>query len=93
MKGDKWQVQVDGTEHDSFGDYSFLLDLFGVRQEVSAKAVDAVFGSVNGTVLLGRLSEVVEGLFGYLDGRRGVLDVARVVGGVEGVEVVNVTVY
>ena len=48
LRGDKWQVQVDGTEHDSFGDYSYLLDLFGVRREVGIEAVDKVFGSVNG---------------------------------------------
>ncbi len=93
LRGDKWQVQVDGTEHDSFGDYSYLLDLFGVRREVGIEALDKVFGSVNGSVLLERLSEVFKGLFGYLDGTGGVLDVAKVVGGMEGVEVVNVTVH
>ena len=69
-----------------------MLDLFGVRREVGIEAVDKVFGSVNGSVLLERLSEVFKGFFGYLDGTGGVLDVAKVVGGMKGVEVVNVTV-
>ena len=55
--------------------------------------MDKVFGSVNGEVLLERLSEVFKGLFRYLDGTGGVLDVAKVVGGMDGVELVNVTVH
>ncbi|OQV09457.1 hypothetical protein CLAIMM_13577 [Cladophialophora immunda] len=47
LEGDQWQIQLNNSEHATYGDFPFLADLWGIREKTHG-LVDELVGAIPG---------------------------------------------
>ncbi|KAJ9611533.1 hypothetical protein H2200_004717 [Cladophialophora chaetospira] len=96
LYGDKWQIQLNDSQHASYGDFPFLADLWGLRNGKTPKEVteviDELVGGIGGGEAVEAVSELVKTFFDVLFEKEDARDVVNTADE-EGVwKVQNVTV-
>jgi hypothetical protein len=62
MHGDKWQIQLNDSQHATYEDFSYLADIYGIREETHG-LVNLLVGSVSGSRAIEVVADFLKALF------------------------------
>lgn len=77
LLGDRWQLELNGSVHTTYGDYPYLMkDLYNLSAVAPPKLVDEVAGTIPAQEAINAISQAVIGFFDFVFGKTSVQDVA-----------------
>ncbi|KIX99136.1 uncharacterized protein Z520_04712 [Fonsecaea multimorphosa CBS 102226] len=92
LQGDKWQIQLNDSEHATYGDFPFLADLWGIREKTHG-LVDELVGGLLGQEAIDVVGNLVKAFFDFVFGKAPVSNVVNTAEAEQGVwKVQNVTI-
>lgn len=93
LLGDKWQIELNGSVHTTYGDYPYLMkDLYNLTAIAGTELVDEVAGTLAPREALQAITTATIGFFEFVFGRASVQEVAATAVGTGEYAVKNITI-
>lgn len=93
LLGDKWQIELNGSVHTTYGDYPYLMkDLYNLTNIAGPKLVDEVAGTLPAREALQAITTATIGFFEFVFGRASAQEVAAAAMGTGEYIVKNITI-